>query len=199
MTRPSPGIVSTLNVRHGMYVKPETELMSLANLNSVWIQAEVFERQSNWVKVGQSAEAQLPSMPDHIWKGQVDYVYPQLDPVTRTLRVRLRFDNPEEFLKPNMYADVSILSEDTGPVIHIPREALILDGKVPRVILALGDGHFKSKAVTPGIESGDRVEIIEGLSEPDVVVTSAQFLIDSEASLNASFQRMEPVEEHTHD
>lgn len=190
---PQSGIVSALNVRHGMYVKPETEVMSLANLNSIWIQAEVFERQSTWVKVGQPAEARLPSMPGRAWKGQVDYVYPELDPVTRTLRVRLRFDNPEEFLKPNMYADVSILGSGTEPLIHIPRDALILDGKEPRVILALGEGRFKPKDVTPGIESEDQVEIINGLGEDDVVVISAQFLIDSEASLEASFQRMEQM------
>jgi membrane fusion protein, copper/silver efflux system len=201
---PQAGIVSALNVRHGMYVKPETEVMALANLDSIWLQAEVFERQSTWVRVGQPAEARLPSMPGRVWKGLVDYVYPELDPVTRTLRVRLRFDNPEEFLKPNMYADVSILGAETESVLHIPREALILDGKVPRVILALGDGRFRPKTVTPGIESGDRVEIIDGLGKEDVVVVSAQFLIDSEASLNASFQRMEPVmnktgmEEHVH-
>lgn len=190
---PQSGIVSALNVRHGMYVKPETEVMSLASLDSIWIQAEVFERQSTWVRVGQDAEARLPSMPGRVWKGQVDYVYPELDPVTRTLRVRLRFDNPKEFLKPNMYADVSILGDDTEPVIHIPRDALILDGKEPRVILALGEGRFKPKVVTPGIESGDQVEIIDGLSEEDNVVVSAQFLIDSEASLDASFLRMEPI------
>lgn len=187
------GIVSDLNVRHGMYVKPETEVMSLASLDSIWIQAEVFERQTSWVKVGQPAEARLPSMPGRVWKGKVDYVYPELDPVTRTLRVRLRFDNPEEFLKPNMYADVSILGIETESVIHIPRDALIMDGKEPRVILALGEGRFKPKVVTPGIESGDQVEIIDGLSEDDVVVISAQFLIDSEASLDASFLRMEPM------
>lgn len=190
---PQTGIVSALNVRHGMYVKPETEVMSLASMDSIWIQAEVFERQSTWVEVGQAAEARLPSMPGRSWKGQVDYVYPELDPITRTLRVRLRFDNPEEFLKPNMYADVSILGSETKPVIYVPRDALILDGKEPRVILALGEGRFKPKTVTPGIESGDQVEIINGLSENDVVVVSAQFLIDSEASLDASFQRMEPM------
>lgn len=189
------GVVAALNVRHGMYVKPETEVMSLASLDTIWIEAEVFERQANWVKTGQPAEARIPALPGRVWKGNVDYVYPELDPVTRTLRVRLRFENPEEFLKPNMYADVSILSEVPGPLIHIPREALIYDGKEPRVILALGEGRFKARAVTPGIESGNRVEIIEGLDEGEVVVTSAQFLIDSEASLGASFQRMSPADE----
>jgi Cu(I)/Ag(I) efflux system membrane fusion protein len=187
------GVISKLNVREGMHVKPETEIMVLANLDTVWIQAEVFERQVNWVKVGQDVEARLPSVPGRIWKGEVDYVYPGLDPNTRTLRVRLRFDNPEEFLKPNMYADVSIISEHTGPVIHIPREALILDGHAPRVIVALGNGRYQAREVVPGVESSDRVEIMEGLDETDLLVVSAQFLIDSEANLKASLRRMEPV------
>ncbi len=187
------GVISKLNVREGMHVKPETEVMVLANLDTVWVQAEVFERQANWVKVGQDVEARLPSVPGRIWKGKVDYVYPSLDPNTRTLRVRLRFDNPEEFIKPNMYADVSIISEHTDPVIHIPSEALILDGHTPRVIVALGDGRYQSREVVPGVESNERVEIIEGLDESDLLVVSAQFLIDSEANLKASLRRMEPV------
>lgn len=189
------GVVSALNVRHGMYVKPETEVLSLASLETIWIEAEVFERQANWVKTGQPAEAQIPAMPGRTWRGKVDYIYPELDPITRTLRVRLRFENPGELLKPNMYADVSILSEPSEAVIHIPREALINDGRNSRVILSLGNGRFRAKNVTAGMESGDRIEIIEGLDISDVVVVSAQFLIDSEASLKASFQRMEPVSE----
>ncbi len=131
-------------------------------------------------------------MPGRVWKGNVDYVYPELDATTRTLRVRLKFKNPDELLKPNMYASVSILNEPVEDVIHIPREALIDDGRVPRVILALGNGRFKARQVIPGMEGDGRIEIIKGLDESDEVVVSAQFLIDSEASLNASFQRMEP-------
>lgn len=186
------GVISALNVRQGMYVKPETEIMSLASLDTIWIEAEVFERQASWVASGQLAEARIPAMPGQVWKGNVDYVYPELDATTRTLRVRLKFKNPDEYLKPNMYANVSILNEPGGAVIHIPREALIHDGRIPRVILALGNGRFKARQVIPGMEGDGRIEIIEGLDESDVVVVSAQFLIDSEASLNASFQRMEP-------
>jgi Cu(I)/Ag(I) efflux system membrane fusion protein len=186
------GVISALNVRQGMYVKPETEIMSLASLDTIWIEAEVFERQASWVSSGQQAEARIPAMPGRVWKGNVDYVYPELDATTRTLRVRLKFKNPDELLKPNMYANVSILNEPAGAIIHIPREALINDGRVPRVILALGNGRFKARQVIPGMEGDGRIEIIGGLDESDVVVISAQFLIDSEASLNASFQRMEP-------
>ncbi|MEE9286856.1 MAG: efflux RND transporter periplasmic adaptor subunit [Gammaproteobacteria bacterium] len=186
------GVVTALKVREGMYVTPATEVMSLADLSSVWLLAEVFERQANWVKPGQTAEVRLPSVPDGVWEGKVDYIYPDLDAMTRTLRVRLRFDNPDEALKPNMYAHVSILGDRIDDALRIPREALIRDGTSERVILALGEGRFQPREVEVGIESDDWVEVRSGLTEDDTVVVSAQFLIDSEASLKASLQRVQP-------
>ena len=108
-----------------MYIQPNTPIMSLADLSSVWLQAEVFESQADWVAAGQAAEARLDYMPGTEFSGQVDYVYPVLDPVTRTLKVRLRFDNPGERLKPNMYARVSIYGRLKPNALSIPREALI--------------------------------------------------------------------------
>ena len=191
---PQSGVLTKLGVRDSMFVKPETEVLSIANLDNVWLLAEVFERQANWVKVGQIAEAELPSMPGHIWKGNVEYIYPDLDPVTRTLRVRLRFNNPEEKLMPNMYAHVSIFGEEINDALSIPREALIRDAKQTRVIRALGEGRFQAQEVVAGIESGDRVEITSGLNEGDEIVVSSQFLIDSESNLKASIGRMQSVE-----
>ena len=196
---PQSGVLNNLGVREGMYIKPETQILSLANLDNVWLLAEVFERQANWVKTGQMAEAELPSMPGIIWKGTVDYIYPDLDPVTRTLRVRLRFDNPEKKLMPNMYAHVTIFSGEKNNVISIPREALIRDAEQERVILSLGDGRFQAQEVIAGIESGDSIEIISGLSEADEIVVTSQFLIDSESNLKASLRRMQPVEESMSD
>lgn len=195
---PQSGVLINLGVREGMYIKPETQVLSLANLDSIWLLAEVFERQADWVKVGQVAEAELPSLPGVIWKGTVEYVYPDLDPVTRTLRVRMRFDNPEQKLMPNMYAHVSIFGGERPDVLSIPREALIRGADQDRVILSLGDGGFQAKDVVAGIESGEWVEIISGLSEGDEIVVSSQFLIDSESSLKASLRRMQPVETNMH-
>ena len=187
---PQSGVLINLGVREGMYIKPETQVLSIANLDTIWLLAEVFEQQSNWVEVGQSAEATLPSMPGVIWKGTVEYIYPDLDPVTRTLRVRLRFDNSEEKLMPNMYAHVTVFAGEEKEALSIPREALIRDAKQQRVIKALGDGRFEAQEVVSGIESGDRVQIISGLIEDDIVVISSQFLIDSESNLKASLNRM---------
>jgi len=185
------GIVDSLNVREGMYVKPATEVMALADLSSVWLLVDIFERQSDWVAPGQPAEVRLGYLPGRVWEGEVEFVYPTIDPKTRTLQARLRFDNPDEALKPDMYATVAIYAGPKQAVLSIPREALIKTGRGQRVILALGGGKFRAREVTAGIESGDFVEITSGLDEGDTVVTSAQFLIDSEASLRASFQRME--------
>lgn len=184
------GIVAKLNVREGMFVMPQKEVMSLADLSSVWILAEVFESQANWVKAGQSAEVKLSYLPGREWEGEVEYIYPSLDPKTRTLKVRLRFDNKDEALKPNMFAGVTIYGGAKREVIIIPREALIRTGNDERVILSIGEGRFQPREVTVGIESGEYIEIIQGLSVGDKVVTSGQFLIDSEASLKASIARM---------
>jgi len=203
------GVLSRLNVREGMFIKPDTEVMSLANLDQVWLLAEVFERQANWIKIGQTAEARLPSLPNRVWSGKVEYIYPDLDPVTRTLRVRLKFDNPERLLLPNMYAHVEISGEPKNYVLSIPREAVIRSAKSTRVIIALNGGRFQAREVITGMESDNSIEVQSGLEEHEKVVVSSQFLIDSEASLRASLNRMEssPVEMpemsgdevHTHD
>lgn len=193
---PQDGVVSTLPVREGMYVKPTQRVMSLADLSSIWLLAEVFERQANWVAVGQSAEVTLSYLPDRTWLGEVEYIYPSLDAKTRTLKVRLRFDNPDEELKPNMYANVKIFGGAKENIIFIPTEGLIRTGRSNRVIIALNNEdnkaqQFEAREVTPGIESGNYVEISEGVSANENIVVSGQFLIDSEASMQASLSRME--------
>ena len=188
---PQDGIVTSLNVKEGIFVKPATEIMSLTDLSSVWLQAEVFESQTDWVMESQSAEARLNYMPGEVFSGRVDYVYPVLDPKTRTLQVRLRFDNPDERMKPNMYAKVTIFGKSHPGALSIPREALIRGQDADRVVVALGDGNYTVQEVMTGIESGGWLEIIAGLEVGDEVVTSAQFLIDSEASLAGSIQRLD--------
>lgn len=187
------GVIDSLNVREGMYVKPDTELLTLADLSSIWLLVDIFERQADWVAAGQPAEVSLGYLPGRLWEGEVEFVYPTIDPMTRTLQARLRFDNLDEALKPDMYADVRIYAGPKDAVLSIPREALIKTGDSARVIVALGEGKFRAQEVNAGIESGDFVEVISGLEEGERVVTSGQFLIDSEASLRASFGRMEGV------
>jgi Cu(I)/Ag(I) efflux system membrane fusion protein len=187
----SDGVIAHLGVREGIFVTPATEVMSVARLDRVWVLAEIFERQAAWVESGQQAVVELDYLPGKRWQGTVDYVYPELDAVTRTLKLRIRFDNEGELLRPNMFARVLLLGSDTEPVVHIPREALIRGGNVDRVVLALGEGRFRSQVVETGIESGDRIAIRRGLAKGDVIVTSGQFLIDSESDIDSALLRME--------
>ena len=188
------GVIAHLGVREGIFVTPATEVMSVANLDRVWILAEIFERQSAWVEPGQDAIVELDYLPGQTWNGVVDYVYPELDPTTRTLKVRLRFGNETKALRPNMFARVAIEGESTGDVVHVPREALIRGGSVDRVVVDLGAGRFVSRPVEVGIESGDRVSIREGISAGDRIVVSGQFLIDSESNIDAALSRMSGAE-----
>ncbi|MGI9235538.1 MAG: efflux RND transporter periplasmic adaptor subunit [Woeseiaceae bacterium] len=185
------GVIAHLGAREGIFVTPATEVMSVAQLDRVWVLAEVFERQAAWVRPGQRATVELDYLPGEVLSGTVDYVYPELDPQTRTLKVRLRFDNRSEQLRPNMFARVVIEGDAVEDAVHIPREALIRGGTVDRVVVALGQGRFQSKVVELGIESGDRVVIQKGIAAGDRVVTSAQFLIDSESHIDSALQRME--------
>ncbi len=185
------GIVTMLNIREGMHVTPDTEMMSIVDLSSIWMIAQIFEEQANWVKVGDSAEARLSAFPGKIWKGTVEYIYPQVELTTRTLKVRFRFDNPDGILKPNMYANISLFVEPQKNVLSIPLEALIRSAEGNRVIVKLNDDQFQSRIVNIGFESEDRVEILSGLKEGEIVVISGQFLIDSETNLKAGLERIE--------
>jgi Cu(I)/Ag(I) efflux system membrane fusion protein len=186
----SDGVIAHLGVREGIYITPATEIMSVAKLDRVWVVAEVFERQSAWVQPGQKAVVELDYLPSMRFEGTVDYVYPELDPKTRTLKVRLRFDNPRELLRPNMFSRVVIEADGFGHVVNVPKEAIIRGGSMDRVVLALGNGRFRSQPVRLGIESGDRVAVRTGLRVGDTIVVSGQFLIDSESNIESALARM---------
>lgn len=185
------GIVSKLAIRDGMYVKPNRPLIMIENLSSVWINVSVYEKSANLVKRGQKAEATFPALPGEKWQGKVEYVYPLLEKLTHTLSVRLKFANPNLMLKPNMYALVSISIPASKETLTVLRSSVIAKGQERSVILDLGNGRFKPQKVHLGFESGDKVSVLSGLKVGQKVVTSGQFLIDSESNLNASFKRME--------
>ncbi len=185
------GFINELNIREGMFIKPATDVLSIGQIDTVWVIAEVFERQSGWIKTGQKVDMKVGALPGKSWQGSVDYIYPVLDSKTRTLQVRVRFDNSDEKLKPNMYAQLNIHAQSEQETLFIPREALIRSGTMDRVVKSLGEGKYLSVAVKTGIESGNEIEILAGLKINETIVTSAQFLIDSESSLTASFERMQ--------
>jgi membrane fusion protein, copper/silver efflux system len=187
---PMDGVVTGLQAREGMYVTDSTEMFTIADLSRVWVLVDVFEDQLDWLAPGLSAEIRVPARPGRTWEGQVDYLYPELDPKARTLKVRLVFPNPDLALKPNMFADVTIHGGPKPRVLTVPSEALIQTGERESVVKSLGDGRFAPVDVHSGMRRRDRVEIVDGLAEGDRVVVSGQFLIDSESSLQASFRRM---------
>lgn len=191
---PQSGVVDNLNIREGFFVGPTTTLMSIGALEDVWVEAEVLERQAGEVRVGQPVTMRLDHLPGKAWQGKVDYIYPSLEATTRTLRVRLRFPNADRDLRPNMFAQVTIHSHNDDEVLNVPREALIRTGKQDRVVRALGEGRFKSVEVRTGRVAGDHVEILQGLSEGEEVVSSAQFLLDSESSKTSDFLRIDGPE-----
>ncbi len=195
---PHDGYIVELNAREGMFVKPRTNVMTIADLKSIWVNVEIYEGQGAWVEKGQKAVMRLPFFPGRIWEGVVDYVYPTVDPKSRTVRTRIEFKNPDEKLKPNMYAEITLSGKPQMDVLSVPREAVIRTGKQERVILALGDGRFRPAKVITGMEVGNRIEVVVGLEKGEKVVTSGQFLIDSEASLDASLLRIstEPVRDN---
>lgn len=187
---PDNGVIDNLNIREGFYVKPGTTLMSIGNLSQVWVIAEIFERQAAEVHQGDLVDMSLDYMKGRHWQGEVDYVYPVLDTKTRTTKIRLRFDNTDAVLKPNMFAQVIVHLTNTNKTLVVPNESVIRTGAMDRVVLALGDGYFKSIAVRLGRFDQTSTEILSGLDAGDVVVTSAQFLLDSESSKSSDFKRM---------
>lgn len=187
---PMDGILVGLTAREGMYVNESLEMFTIADIDKVWVVADVFEAQLDWLAPGLSAEIRVPARPGRTWEGRVDYVYPELDPKTRTVKVRMAFPNPDATLKPNMFADVTIHGGAKRDLLTIPVEALIQTGERETVVKSLGDGRFAPVDVKSGMRQRDRIEILDGLSEGDRVVVSGQFLIDSESSLRASFRRM---------
>jgi Cu(I)/Ag(I) efflux system membrane fusion protein len=188
---PQKGVVETLKIREGFFVKPGSTLMTIVDLSEVWIEGEVFERQAGQVKTGIPITMTLDYLPGKTWQGQVDFIYPTLDPKTRTVKVRIRFKNENGDFKPNMFAQIAIHTTGNEQALLIPKEALIRTGNQDRVVLALGEGSFKSVAVRVGRYDSESVEILEGLNEGEDIVSSAQFLLDSESSKSSDFKRMD--------
>jgi len=190
---PAGGVVTQQLVRNGMEVAPNQNLYTIADLSRVWVYADVYEYELPWIAEGQRATVELSYLPGVTLEGKVAYIYPYLDPKTRTARVRLEFDNPDLILKPDMFANVRIEAETLKGVLVIPDEAVIRSGLRNLVVVALGKGRFEPREVTLGLDSGEGLlEVREGLREGELAVTSGQFLIDSESKLQEAFQKLLP-------
>ncbi|HKL45139.1 MAG TPA: efflux RND transporter periplasmic adaptor subunit [Roseovarius sp.] len=195
---PQDGVVFALAAADGMFLNPQTRAMSLADTSSVWLIVDVFERDMGRLSSDMRAEARFDHLPGRVFTGEIDYIFPELDAETRTLRVRLRFDNEDGLLRPNMFANVSLIPAEAQEALTVPSEAVIRTGRAERVILKQADDTFRPRLVTTGLRggfgAGGRTEIVQGLAPGDEVVASAQFLIDSESALNAGMMRFAPTD-----
>ncbi|MGI9833995.1 efflux RND transporter periplasmic adaptor subunit [Vibrio vulnificus] len=188
------GVIASLNIREGGYLSPAQAVISAGPLNEVWVDAEVFERQAHWLTNGSQASMTLDALPGKAWQGEVDYVYPILDPKTRTLRMRLKFANPNGELKPNMFANITLQPVSDSEVLTVPKSSVIRSGGMTRVVLAEGEGKYRSARIETGREADDKVEVLQGLNQGDRIVTSAHFMLDSESSQSADLSRINGVE-----
>lgn len=188
---PADGVVLELNVQEGQKVPPDMPLMRIADLSQLWLTLEVPEAQAGALQAGQAADARFAALPGRRVTGRVEYVYPRLDPATRTVRARLVFPNKDGALKPGMYAAVSIHGAGREDAVRVPAEAVIRTGRRTMVLVAEGEGRFRPVEVTLGAEHDGRVVVVDGVQAGDEVVTSGQFLIDSEASLRGLYRRLD--------
>jgi membrane fusion protein, copper/silver efflux system len=186
---PISGFVMKRNVYEQTYVTPQTDLYEIANLSKIWVYADIFEYEAPYVHVGQPAQMQLSYDPGKTYYGKVSYVYPMLDPKTRTIRVRLEFPNPGYQLKPNMYANVK-LKIDYGVQTLVPSESVLNSGNRQVVFVVKPDGYFEPREIKIGDQFNGEVQVLAGLKPGEKVVKSGNFLIDSESRLGAAMQQM---------
>jgi Cu(I)/Ag(I) efflux system membrane fusion protein len=185
---PATGYVVEKNLVEGSAFEAGQRLYRIAPLTRVWIEAEVYESELPLVREGERASVSLPYLPDRRFEATVAYVYPTLDPKTRTARLRLELPNPDLALRPDMYANVR-LHADRGERLVVPQSAVLYTGERSFVFRALGDGRFRPQPVEIGMRSGEQVEIVSGLAAGEEIVTSATFLIASESRLRAALEQ----------
>jgi Cu(I)/Ag(I) efflux system membrane fusion protein len=187
---PFDGIVIKVGVRQGQYVTPETELYTVADLSQIWVYVDIYEDEMPWVQVGDMAEMNVTGIPGRAFMGKVTYIYPYLDAKTRTNKVRLEFANPDLSLKPEMFAHVRLKTSRQINAVVVPSEAIVRTGGREQIFISKGAGKFEPRIVKLGIEADGEIQIVEGLQAGEQVVTSAQFLIDSDSKLNEATAKM---------
>jgi len=192
LASPVQGIVTKRLVTQGAYVQAGMPLLEVADLSTIWVDTDIYQYELPWIKVGQKVEMSLAYLPGETFTGQIDYIYPYLNGATRTVRVRLRFPNPQLKLKPEMFAQVQIKSPVTKKVVVVPSEAVLDTGLKQRVFIALGQGQFEPREVKLGVygDGNQYREVLAGLQGGEEVVTSAQFMLDSESRFQEARQMM---------
>jgi Cu(I)/Ag(I) efflux system membrane fusion protein len=196
---PAGGTVLSIGARQGQYVTPATEIYQIVDLTTVWVYADIFEYELPWIREGDRVEMTLTSLPGQVLKGNVAYIYPYAESATRTTKVRLVFDNLDLLLRPEMFSDVSIHSQEKADLVVVPAEAVVRSGEYEQIFVMKEEGVFEPRKVTLGVESSGSVAVLEGVQEGERVVVSAQFLIDSESKLREATAKMSTIEQATGD
>lgn len=188
---PASGVVTKKIAFKGHFVKAGENQYEIVNLSTVWVDVDVYEYELPWVHKGMAAEMDLSYIPGKRFKGKVLFIYPYLNAKTRTAKLRLEFRNPDNRLKPGMYANVYLKSVIAKEGLVIPQEAVIDSGERQVVFISLGQGKFQPRNVKLGLEVGDQeYQVLSGLKEGDKIVLSAQFMLDSESRLREAIQKM---------
>ena len=187
---PAAGIVVNVGVREGQYVTARDELYAIADLSKVWVLVDIYEGELPWVRVGDEAEMTVMAAPGEAFTGRLTYIYPYAERATRTVKARLEFENSERFLKPDMFADVTIQASAKREAVAVPAEAIVRSGLREQVFVLRGPGKFEPREVIIGVSSEGWTEIRDGVVPGERVVISAQFLIDSESKLREAATKM---------
>ncbi|KJS33140.1 MAG: hypothetical protein VR64_04230 [Desulfatitalea sp. BRH_c12] len=192
---PYQGVVTMKQANQGMRVMGGEELLQISDISKVWVNADIYEYELAWVHPGQSAKVEIASLPGKVLMGKIAYIYPYLQAETRTVQARIELSNPGFALKPDMYANVVIEGRPVTDALAIPGNAVLRSGEGQTVFVALGEGRFEPREVKTGL-SGEQgyVQVLSGLKEDETVVTSAQFMLDSESKINEAVQKMMAVQ-----
>ncbi len=187
---PVSGFVIEKNVLQGQRIMAGEALYKVADLSTVWVEGEVFEQDLPSMRLGQRVVAELQALPGQEFSGRITYIYPTLDPDTRTVRVRVELPNPQFRFKPGMYATLRLTSEGRAGTLSVPRSAVLSTGERNLVFVRRADAMLEPRLVVLGMSTDDRVEILGGLAAGDTVVASATFLIDAESNLGSALGGM---------
>ena len=188
---PVSGYITERNALPSVAVQPEMRLYTIADLSVVWAQAQVLQNDLGRVKPNDAATVTVDTFPGRTFSGRVDFIYPQMDPDTRTARVRLVLPNPRMELKPGMFVNVS-LKVPLGLQLVVPASAILQSGTRQIAFVSRNDGYFEPREVQLGSRAGDDLIVLKGLEEGEMIVTSANFLIDSESELQAALGAFAP-------
>ncbi len=190
---PADGFITEKDVVQGQMVDAGMKLYRIADLEFVWVQAQIYEQDLPFLKLGQEADVSLSYLPDRKFRGRVSHIYPTVDEKTRTVKVRMEFHNPGFLLKPGMFATVELQAELAADALLVPESAVLRSGQKDTVFVVLDGGKFEPRTVTLGAQGEhDFLQVLSGLNSGERIVTSGQFMLDSESQLREVIQKMLP-------